>query len=97
VKLKQFLISAFLSGVFLLTLAAPYAEAYSRRGSNDFSVVFGPLLIVILVWIVLILICREVYCWYTKINYRIQIHHEQTELLKSICSAVGGKLPEKKS
>ena len=90
-KLKQFAVSIFLSLVMMATVMAPFAHAYRRQ--NDFSSAIGPLFVIILIWIVLFLICREIYCWYSKINLRIKIHHEQTEILKEICRAVGGKLP----
>lgn len=92
-KWKQMFFSLFLSLMIMASILAPYAYAYRRQ--NDIAMAIGPLLIILLIWIVIILICREIYCWYTKINYRIKIHHEQTEILKEICRAVGGKLPTK--
>lgn len=91
-KLKQFVVSVFLSLVMMATVLAPFAHAYRSR--NDPAAAFGMLFVIILVWIIILLICREIYCWYTKVNLRIKIYNEHTELLKGILVACGGKLPK---
>jgi hypothetical protein len=42
------------------------------------------LLITIGISIIIFLICRELVCWYFKINKRVEILEEQNELLKKI-------------
>lgn len=85
--------SLFLSLAMMATFMAPFAHAYRRQA--DPAAAIGMFFVILLVWVIIILICRELYCWYSKINYRIKIHHEQTELLKGILVACGGTLPTK--
>jgi len=44
----------------------------------------GIVLFVILILIVVFLVCREIVCWYWKINEMITLMREQNELLKKI-------------
>ncbi|MCD8406289.1 hypothetical protein LNI88_11570 [Tenacibaculum dicentrarchi] len=40
--------------------------------------------IIAVISILIFLLCREIVCWYFKINKRIEILEEQNELLKNI-------------
>ena len=42
------------------------------------------LLIGLAVIVVIFLVCREIVCWYAKINERVNLLEEQVELLKEI-------------
>ena len=42
------------------------------------------LLIGLAIVVVIFLVCREVVCWYAKINERVNLLEEQIELLKEI-------------
>ena len=42
-------------------------------------------LTVLAIAVVIFLVCRELVCWYSKINERINLLREQNELLREIC------------
>jgi len=46
----------------------------------------GPIIISLIVLIVVFLICRELICWYFKINKRVELMEEQNELMKKMLS-----------
>ena len=53
---------------------------------------FGLLLVSIVILVVVFLILREFWCWYWKINVRVNLLTEQNTLLREIASALrGGK------
>ena len=46
---------------------------------NLFSLLIGLAIVV-----AIFLVCREIVCWYAKINERVNLREEQVELLKEI-------------
>ncbi len=48
-------------------------------------------IIIIVVSIIILLVLREVYLWYWKINYRIQLQEKQNDLLSKIYESLQNK------
>lgn len=48
-------------------------------------------IIIIVVSIIILLVLREVYLWYWKINYRIQLQERQNDLLSKIYESLQNK------
>jgi hypothetical protein len=59
----------------------PYFLQYS-----DSSQTIPTFVIVIIVFVILFLIGREIFCWYCKINERISLQNNTNELLQQILS-----------
>jgi hypothetical protein len=73
---------AAVSGIisfFLILLASP---AWASNGSfGDF---FGYFLILLVINVILFLICREIVCWYFKINQRLELLTQIRDLLANM-------------
>jgi hypothetical protein len=67
-----------LSALFIFLLGLP-SFAFARGGVDDLLVgLFIPLIIIIIIF----LICRELVCWYWKINETLSVLKEIRDLLK---------------
>lgn len=51
-----------------------------------------PAIMVLLVFGVIFAFLREFFCWYWKINERLQLQKEQIELTKELIAAVKGEV-----
>lgn len=68
-----------LLSVFVLIPVIANAQAYHDNSSG-----FGDFLIMLIVAIVIFILCRELICWYYKINKSISNQEEIINLLKDI-------------
>lgn len=59
--------------------------------SIDSGSIFGPLIITLIVLIIIFLICRELICWYYKINEMINIQNQQNSILNDILTQLKSK------
>lgn len=50
--------------------------------SSDTASIIGTFIIILIVLIIIFLICRELICWYYKINRIVELMEEQNGLLK---------------
>lgn len=64
---------------FVLTPIISNAQAYHDNSSG-----FGSFLITLIIAIVIFILCRELICWYYKINKSISNQEEIIKLLKDI-------------
>lgn len=64
---------------FALIPAIASAQAYHDNSSG-----FGSFLIMLIIAIVIFILCRELICWYYKINKSISNQEEIIKLLKEI-------------
>ena len=49
-----------------------------------------PFLMIILIGVLCFIVCRKFFCWYTKINERIDLMYEQIRLLEEISRKLDG-------
>lgn len=68
-----------LLSVFVFIPVIVNAQAYHDNSSG-----FGDFLIMLIVAIVIFILCRELICWYYKINKSISNQEEIIKLLKDI-------------
>ena len=47
-------------------------------------------LMIILVAVICFIVCRKFFCWYTRINERIDLMNEQIRILKEISRKLDG-------
>lgn len=68
--------------LFAMTPMALFAQAPSMGSGNG----FGTILMVLIICIIVFIICRELICWYYKINKMVSNQDEIIRLLKKIAN-----------
>ncbi|MGH6668637.1 hypothetical protein R3O55_012740 [Bacteroides hominis] len=74
--MKKFTFALFASMPMALLAQAPALDSSSNG--------FGSVLIVLLICIIIFIVCRELLCWYYKINKMVSNQEEIIRLLKKI-------------
>jgi hypothetical protein len=85
------LLSFIRYSLFLLLAGCSPTQGGSATGFGNGTVLIGIGLLILL-----FLVIREVVCWYCKINERIDLLHEQKNLLIDIRDILNDKLPGEK-
>ncbi len=68
---------------FALTPIVLFAQAPAPSSSFDG---FGSVLMVLLICVIIFIVCRELFCWYYKINKMVSNQEEIIRLLKKIAN-----------
>lgn len=68
---------------FAITPMALFAQAPAPSSSSDG---FGSVLMVLLICVIIFIVCRELLCWYYKINKMVSNQEEIIRLLKKIAN-----------
>ena len=68
---------------FALTPIVLFAQAPAPSSSFDG---FGSVLMVLLICVIIFIVCRELFCWYYRINKMVSNQEEIIRLLKKIAN-----------